>query len=76
MAMTAPITIAIRHLPVKVPVRAGSLHTLIKSSKTAAGVEQITEITKLQRPRATAADGATNLNVTVIAKRQRGGKEV
>ena len=45
-------------------------------SKTAVGHEQVTEINKLQRPRVTAADGATNLTVVAVCKRQRGGVEV
>ena len=45
-------------------------------SKTAVGIEQVTEITRLQRPRVSGADGATSLSVTVVAKRQRGGVEV
>lgn len=45
-------------------------------SKTAAAIEQCTEIAGLMRPRASGADGATSVTVTVIAKRQRGGQEV
>lgn len=45
-------------------------------STTATKLEQITEATQLQRPVVTGADGATAVTITVIARRQRGGKEV
>lgn len=43
---------------------------------TAAGVKGITEIPLLTRPEVTAGDGTTDLDVTIIARRSRSGKEV
>jgi hypothetical protein len=39
-------------------------------TKTAADLEQITEITRYIRPRVTAGDGTTSLTVTIYARRQ------
>lgn len=38
-------------------------------SKTAAGIEQIEEITRYVRPRVTGGDGTTALTVTMLARR-------
>jgi hypothetical protein len=43
-------------------------HTLI--SKTAAGLEQILEITNWARPRVTAGDGTTNLTARLVLSRR------
>lgn len=43
---------------------------------TAAGVKSIAEVPLLTRPNATAGDGTTDLDVTIIARRSRSGKAV
>jgi len=43
---------------------------------TAASVKGITEIPLLTRPEVTAGDGTTDLDVFIIARRSRSGKEV
>ena len=42
---------------------------------TAAGVKQVIENTLLLRPRVSAGDGTTNLNVTILLRRNRSGQE-
>jgi len=44
-------------------------------SKTAAALEQATEVTLLARPRMTGA-GTDSITVSVLARRGRGGKEI
>lgn len=39
-------------------------------SKTAAAIEAVTEVTQWARPRVTAGDGTTDLDVTVLCRRQ------
>jgi len=43
-------------------------------SKTAAGIEQVVEITRYLRPRVTAGDGTTNLVTTMLIKQLNPGE--
>lgn len=43
---------------------------------TAAKVEAITEITLLTRPFVSAGDGTTDLDVSIVCRRSRSGKEI